>query len=63
MNMPKGLSRHEKAVWFLKNVSGVVQMKIQYLKERKGYTDDEIMNALNGAADNELLKTALPELF
>jgi len=51
----------EKAARFLadKKIKGTVQMKIQYLEERQGFTFDEVLEAMNIATDGGLVRAAL----
>ena len=57
--MPDGLDRRQRAAWFMKNADGTVMQRIMYLRSRQSYTDDEITQALDDAADGGLVKEAL----
>jgi hypothetical protein len=53
----------QKAARFLadKKVKGTVQMKMAYLTERQGFTDTEVLEAINLASGGALIDSAMGE--
>ena len=55
--MPAGLDRRQQAAWFLTNVPGEAGAKCSFLKERKGYTDTEVLQAMDDATRGEVVRS------